>query len=87
MDGPRWFLRAVFQGPAVHDEAAAADLEEVVRDVVVVRGSEAMAPREVLPLRLPQAVADEAAQTVEDGEESRPTLDPFRRGPEITEIR
>ena len=87
VDGPRWFLRAVFQGPAVHDEGAAADLEEVVRGVVVVRGSEAMAPREVLPLRLPQSVADEAAQTVEDGEESRPTLDPFRRGPEITEIR
>jgi hypothetical protein len=83
----------VFQGPAVHDEAAAADLEGVVRDVVVVRGSEAMAPREVLPLRLPQAVADdaaqaaEAAQTEEADEQSRPTLDPFRRGPEITEIR
>jgi hypothetical protein len=48
-----------------------------------------MAPREVLPLRLPQAVADEAAQTAEsaDAEQSRPTLDPFRRGPEITEIR
>jgi hypothetical protein len=87
IDGPRWFLRAVFQGPAVHDEGAAGDLEAVVRDVVVVRGGEAMAPREVLPLRLPQAVADEAAQAVEDAEESRPTLDPFRRGPEITEIR
>jgi hypothetical protein len=87
VDGPRWFLRAVFQGPAVHDEAAAADLEAVVRDVVVVRGGEAMAPREVLPLRLPQAVADEAAQAAEAEEQSRPTLDPFRRGPEITEIR
>jgi hypothetical protein len=89
VDGPRWFLRAVFQGPAVHDEAAAADLEGVVRDVVVVRGSEAMAPREVLPLRLPQEVADEAAQAAEAeaAEQSRPTLDPFRRGPEITEIR
>jgi hypothetical protein len=89
IDGPRWFLRAVFQGPAVHDEAAAADLEGVVRDVVVVRGGEAMAPREVLPLRLPQSVADEAAQAAEAeaAEQSRPALDPFRRGPEITEIR
>jgi len=90
VDGPRWFLRAVFQGPAVHDEAAAADLEGVVRDVVVVRGGEAMAPREVLPLRLPQGVADEAAQAVEEAEaaeQSRPPLEPFRRGPEITEIR
>jgi hypothetical protein len=84
VDGPRWFLRAVIQGPAVHDPEAAGVLESVVRDVVVVRGAEAMAPREVLPLRLPQSVAEEAAEAVE---ESRPPLEPFRRGPEITEIR
>jgi hypothetical protein len=83
VDGPRWFLRAVFQGPAVHDPAAAALLESVLRDVVVVRGSEAMAPRELLPLRLPMAeVAPEPGQ-----EQGRPPLDPFTRGPEITEIR
>ncbi len=86
VDGPRWFLRAVFQGPAAHDAAAAADLEAVVRDVVVVRGAEAMAPREVLPLRLPQEVADETEQPEQD-ETERPPLDPFTRGPEITEIR
>ena len=84
VDGPRWFLRAVIQGPAVHDQEAAQELESVVRDVVVVRGGEAMAPREVLPLRLPEAVEDEAVEAVE---ESRPPLEPFRRGPEITEIR
>ena len=84
VDGPRWFLRAVLQGPAVHDQEAAQALESVVRDVVVVRGSEAMAPREVLPLRLPESVAEEAAEAVDD---SRPPLEPFRRGPEITEIR
>jgi hypothetical protein len=83
VDGPRWFLRAVFQGPAAHDEAAAAELEAVVRDVVVVRGAEAMAPREVLPLRLPDAVQE----AVEEPEPERPPLEPFRRGPEITEIR
>jgi hypothetical protein len=85
VDGPRWFLRAVIQGPAVHDQEAAGTLESVVRDVVVVRGGEAMAPREVLALRLPQEVVDEATEAVE--EESRPPLEPFRRGPEITEIR
>jgi hypothetical protein len=46
-----------------------------------------MAPREVLPLRLPQSVVDEAAEASEAAEDSRPPLDPFRRGPEITEIR
>jgi len=87
VDGPRWFLRAVFQGPAAHDAAAAADLEAVVRDVVVVRGAEAMAPREVLPLRLPQEVSDDGAEPAEQDEAERPPLDPFTRGPEITEIR
>jgi hypothetical protein len=82
VDGPRWFLRAVFQGPAAHDVDAAAELESVVRDVVVVRGGEAMAPRELLPLRLPEA----AVAAVEE-EQQRPSLDPFARGPEITEIR
>jgi hypothetical protein len=87
VDGPRWFLRAVIQGPAVHDQQAAEVLESVVRDVVVVRGTEAMAPREVLPLRLPQSVVDEATEASEEAQDSRPPLDPFRRGPEITEIR
>jgi Protein of unknown function (DUF3710) len=82
VDGPRWFLRAVFQGPAAQDPAAAAELETVVREVVVVRGEEAMAPRELLPLRLPDAAA-----APEPEPEVRPPLEPFQRGPEITEIR
>jgi Protein of unknown function (DUF3710) len=82
VDGPRWFLRAVFQGPAALDPSAATELESVVRDVVVVRGSEAMAPRELLPLRLPDAVA-----APEPEAQGRPPLEPFTRGPEITEIR
>jgi hypothetical protein len=85
IDGPRWFLRAVFHGPAVYQPDAAATMESVVRDAVVVRGSEAMAPRDLLPLHLPDVVPSEpSAQTPED---RREPLDPFRRGPEITEIR
>ena len=53
VDGRRWFVRAVFSGPAAADEEAARELEDVLRGVVVVRGSEAMAPRDVLPLTLP----------------------------------
>ena len=53
MDGPRWFLRGVFTGPAAVDEDAATALEEVFRGVVVVRGTEAMAPRDLLALKLP----------------------------------
>jgi hypothetical protein len=52
IDGPRWLLRGTFMGRAV-DPAAATLLEDVFRDVVVVRGSAPMAPRDPLPLVLP----------------------------------
>ena len=55
VDGPRWFLRGVFGGPASHDHDAAAPLEDLLRSSVVVRGTEAMAPRDLLPLTLPAA--------------------------------
>jgi len=54
VDGPRWFLRAVLSGPAASDESAASALLDVVRATVVVRGDEAMAPRELLSLKLPE---------------------------------
>lgn len=94
VDGPRWFLRAVLSGPAAVDEAAAAPLVELVRSVVVVRGDEAMPPREVLPLRLPQDLQPTEPPAAEGGEgdEGEATvrsddLKPFERGPEITEVR
>jgi hypothetical protein len=86
-DGPRWFLRAVFNGPAAVDESAAEDLERIVRGTVVVRGNEAMAPRDLLPLKLPAQPGAAGAAEAGEGEDSMGPLDPFRRGPEITEIR
>jgi hypothetical protein len=96
VDGPRWFLRAVLGGPAATDEGAASALLDVVRATVVVRGEEAMAPREVLPLKLPEQLdgqpgedEGEAGQEGDASEEHAPSLDdfkPFDRGPEITEI-
>jgi hypothetical protein len=83
VDGPRWFLRGVLTGAAALDDDAAADLFDVFRDIVVVRGVDAMAPREPIPLRLP------AQLTGEDGAAEAPgddPLSPFKRGPEITEI-
>jgi hypothetical protein len=86
VDGPRWFLRGVLSGRAAIDEDAAVPLLEVLREVVVVRGSDPMAPRELLPLSLPR---DAATATPEQPapEEEGPSLDPFERGPEITEVR
>ncbi len=90
VDGPRWFLRGVISGRGAIDDAAAAPLLDVFRETVVVRGSDPMAPRELLPLRLPQ---EEAAPMpdVPGEEQAGPTstddLNPFERGPEITEVR
>jgi hypothetical protein len=88
VDGPRWFLRAVFSGRAAIDEDAAQTLMQVVRGTVVVRGDAAMAPRELLPLRLPEEVAASQAEDDESGAgASTDDLKPFERGPEITEVR
>jgi hypothetical protein len=85
VDGPRWFLRAVFHGEAAYEADKAAELESLVREVVVVRGTEAMAPRELLTLRLPEGAIDRDAG--EDGEPDGDPLRPPQRGPEITEVR
>lgn len=78
-DGPRWFLRGVLTGAAATDPGRASRLEEAFRQLVVVRGGEAMAPRDPLPLRLPKEVTEADSPTR--------GLDPFERGPEITEVR
>jgi hypothetical protein len=86
VDGPRWFLRGVLTGkPAVQPGPETdAELFEVFREIVVVRGDAAMAPRDPIPLRLPVAPTVSAAEADPDDEDHE--LKPFERGPEITEI-
>jgi hypothetical protein len=87
-DGPRWFLRGVVTGPAATDPGLAEPLIGVFTGTVVVRGTEAYAPREPLPLRLP-AATDAAAEGEPDGS-GRPGMDPLDisgSGQQITEIR
>jgi hypothetical protein len=94
VDGPRWFLRGLFAGQAALDPAAAAPLEAVLREVVVVRGDQPMPPRDLLELRLPadavQALEEQAraqaAQGDQGGQFNQPP-NPFERGPEMTETR
>jgi hypothetical protein len=57
VDGPRWFLRGLFLGEAAAPAGSAA-LEGVFRDIVVNRGSEAMAPGEALLMTLPSSATD-----------------------------
>lgn len=87
VDGPRWFLRAVVSGRAAIEPAAAEAVHDVIRTAVIDRGDDAMPPRELLPLRLPEA--EGAAQAAEQGEQEAAgnDLSPFERGPEITEVR
>jgi hypothetical protein len=90
VDGPRWFVRALLTGPAAQDRSVAAPLEQALRSVVVVRGSEAMAVRDPLPLHLPREVAEQAAAAAaapEAAPEDAPDLTMPERGPEITEVR
>ncbi|MFB4281880.1 MULTISPECIES: DUF3710 domain-containing protein [unclassified Nonomuraea] len=79
IDGPRWFLLAVVSGKAAVDDTVAAAYVDFIKDVVVVRGDEPMAREEAIPLRRPNDQASEG--------EERPGLNPFKRGPEISEIR
>ena len=85
-DGPRWFLRGVFSGPAATHPAQAEVLETVLTSVVVVRGTDPMAPRDPLQLRLPReaGAAREAAEG-EDEAGDKPVLELPPRGREITE--
>jgi len=99
VDGPRWFLRGLVTGPAVSDPAEAAELEAAFQAVVVHRGTEAMAVRSPLPLRLPREVTEAstaagaaeqpsaAEQEATPGETEQPSLELPERGPEITERR
>ncbi|MFP3579410.1 DUF3710 domain-containing protein [Arthrobacter sp. fls2-241-R2A-200] len=83
VDGPRWFLRGVLGGEAALNREAAADLEELFRRVVVVRGESPMPPRELLQLRVPKdaAVPGQAGAPAGEAAMHQP-----ERGPEITQI-
>jgi hypothetical protein len=57
VSGPRWLVRAVYNGPAAVDPARGEPLTECLRGVVVDRGDEAKPVKEPLPLRLTEQMA------------------------------
>ncbi|NYH90676.1 DUF3710 domain-containing protein [Actinopolymorpha rutila] len=65
VDGPRWFLRGTLIGRAAVEPDAAEPLLAAMAQVVVVRGKGPMAPRDMIPLRLP----DEAQRIGPDDED------------------
>lgn len=105
VDGPRWMLRGIFSGSAAnnpHSEEAEA-LNRFFADIVVDRGTEPLAPRDLVPMHPPvtpneRRKAEEEAR--ENGNEIPKRIDgPFvadqevnvqttiSRGPMFSEVR
>jgi ubiquitin len=102
VDGPRWLLRGLIIGAAANGTEPAEPFEDILSDVVVVRGDGPMPPRDMLEIRLPAeiqqaieqqqaAAAAQAAENETAGDEGEQPyqvdLNPFERGPEFTETR
>jgi hypothetical protein len=87
VDGPRWFLRGLITGAAMADPEAAAELESIFADVVVVRGDHPAPPRKPLDIRLPEEARQALEQQAEAEAAAQGMPNPFERGPEITETR
>lgn len=81
VDGPRWFLRIVVGGAAISNEQAAGIVDELVRGVVVDRGTTPLPPQELLPLNVPNNVTTKPEPAPDASGVQRP-----ERGPEITQI-
>jgi hypothetical protein len=68
VDGPRWMLRAVAAGPKEQSAAAAAELRDVIRESVVVRGKQPMPVRTPLPIQLPPEIVAHIEQLQSAGQ-------------------
>ena len=64
VDGPRWFLRGVIAGEGAVNPEAAAQIEDLFRSIVVVRGTTPMPPRDLIPLHMPATAAGAEPGTV-----------------------
>jgi hypothetical protein len=72
VDGPRWMVRAVYQGPAATDPDRAGPLAEALAGLVVARGGEAMPVKDPLPLQLPKEMVEAQQQQREADERNQP---------------
>lgn len=90
VEGPRWLLRGVMLGAAAGDPRIGELFEDVVRGCVIVRGGQPMAPGDLLPMTLPAELVEQGEEEEGDdaaaGDDDSLPLNPFERGPEITEI-
>jgi hypothetical protein len=61
VDGPRWLLRGTFLGKSAADPDPEGVVETAFRDVIVVRGTGPMAPRDLIPMQIPSQAEPVAA--------------------------
>ena len=88
VDGPRWMLRGIFSGVAAGDPDAEETraLNRFFADIVVERGEEPLAPRDLIPMHPPVAPAErkaakERADAAEDGKEHLKDVPARPKGP------
>lgn len=84
-EGNRWFIRGMFMGTAATSPAMGEFFEDILAGCIVNRGERPMAPGDLIPLSPPEGIEAEAVE--EDDEGQYEDMEPFERGPEITETR
>lgn len=87
-EGNRWFIRGMLMGNAATSPAMGEFFEDIIAGCIVNRGERPMAPGDLIALTPPVGLEPDSEDGDDDDDESRfEDMEPFERGPEITEIR
>lgn len=84
VDGPRWMLRGIFSGKAATDPEGeeAKALNQFFADIVVERGDNPLAPRDLIPMHPPVAPAErKAAKAAAEEAEQKTEIPGKPKGP------
>lgn len=84
VDGPRWMLRGIFSGKAATDPEGeeAKALNQFFTDIVVERGDDPLAPRDLIPMHPPVAPAErKAAKAAAEEAEQKTEIPGKPKGP------
>ena len=81
VDGPRWMLRGIFSGKAATDPEGEETkaLNQFFADIVVERGDNPLAPRDLIPMHPPVAPAERKAAKAAAEETEQKTEIPGKR--------
>ena len=74
VEGPRWLLRGTFLGKSALKPDPEGPLESAFRNVIVVRGNDPMAPRDMIRMQMPAQAQAQLLGEIEDqaGEDGSP---------------